>query len=81
MKKHKFQDVYVGPYRVLNASDSYVEIMKGKKRVKIHKNLIKRANANYDKEPPVSTPIISLDDLINGITFTKNHNQLNYESG
>lgn len=63
VKKHKFQDVYDGPFRVLDVSDSYVEIMKSGKRSKIHKNLIKKANAEYDKEPPMSTPVITLDNL------------------
>lgn len=52
-KKHKFDESYEGPYRVTNASESYVEIMKKGKRVKLHKNLLKRTKAEYDKEPPL----------------------------
>lgn len=63
VKKHKFQDVYDGPYRVLDVHDSYIEIMKNGKRTKVHKNLIKKSNAEHDREPPSSTPVVDLDDL------------------
>lgn len=63
VKKHKFQDVYDGPYRVIDSSDSYIEILKNGKKTKLHKNLVKKAQAQYDKEPPMTTPVISLDDL------------------
>lgn len=59
-KKHKFQNVYDGPYRVINVSDSYLTIIKNGKKYKIHKNLTKRAMAKYENEPPEITPI--LDD-------------------
>lgn len=29
VKKHKFQNVYDGPYRILDVSDKYIEIMRG----------------------------------------------------
>lgn len=61
VKKHKFQDVYEGPYRVVDISDSYLEVMRGNKKQKIHKNLTKRAQADYEVEPPQITPLISLD--------------------
>lgn len=57
-RKHKFDDVYEGPYRVVNASDSYVTVMKKGKKIKYHKNLTKKAKATYDKVPPEITPII-----------------------
>lgn len=63
VKKHKFQDVYDGPFRVVDSSDAYIEIMKNGKRTKVHKNLIKKARAEYEKEPPTSTPVVSLDNL------------------
>lgn len=45
-KKHKFDDVYQGPYKIINIYDKYVEVLRGNKRVKIHKNLIKKANVS-----------------------------------
>lgn len=63
IKKHKFQDIYDGPYRVIKTSDSYIEILKGGKKIKLHKNMVKRANAQYDKVPPLKSHIIILDDL------------------
>lgn len=62
VKKHKFQDVYEGPYRVLDVFDCYVEIMKNGKKTKLHKNLIKKAEADYETEPPVITKVIDLDE-------------------
>lgn len=58
-KKHKFDDVYEGPYRVLESNDSYVTIMRKGKRSKLHKNLLKKTRAEYDKEPPLAIPIIA----------------------
>lgn len=49
IKKHKFQDVYDGPYKVIDAHESYLEILKKGKKVKIHKNMTKRVNANHDQ--------------------------------
>lgn len=62
VKKHKFQDVYEGPYRVADVFESYIEIMKSGKRTKIHKNLVKKAHAKHDKEPPLSGQIVNLDE-------------------
>lgn len=62
VKKDKFQVTYDGPFRVTDVFDSYVEIMKGNKRSKIHKNLIKKAEADYEKEPPLKFPLVTLDD-------------------
>lgn len=61
-KKEKFQDVYEGPYRVLDSSDEYVEIMRKGKRAKVHKNLIKKSIADHDEEPPSQIPIIPFDN-------------------
>lgn len=44
VKKHKFQNVYDGPYRVTDTFDSYIEILRNNKKVKIHKNMIKKSN-------------------------------------
>lgn len=62
-KKHKFQDVYEGPYKVLDVFESYIEIMKGNKRTKIHKNLVKKSQAEQRNESPMSKQIIDLDNL------------------
>lgn len=48
LKKHKFQNVYDGPYRVINAYESYIEILKKGKKVKIHKNMTKKVNADHN---------------------------------
>lgn len=45
-KNHKFDDVYEGPFRVIDVRDSYAEILKGNKKVKLHKNLIKKVKSN-----------------------------------
>lgn len=60
-KNHKFDEVYRGPFRVINIKDSYIEVMRDNKRVKIHKNMVKKALAKYDEEPPLATPIIEVD--------------------
>lgn len=62
-KKEKFQNVYEGPYRVIDCSDKFVEIMKNGKRTKVHKNLLKKSKASHIDEPPSNIPIISMDDL------------------
>lgn len=72
-KKHKFQDIYEGPFRVINTSDSYVTIMKTGKRVKVHKNLIKKAQADYESESRPSTLSVTLDDLINDVENRSNY--------
>lgn len=47
-KKHKFDEVFEGPYRLIDISDSYVEILKGTRKMKIHKNLIKKVENPVD---------------------------------
>lgn len=49
-KKEKFQNVYDGPYEVIEAYEDYVQIMRDGRKVKIHKNLIKKSNADLDNE-------------------------------
>lgn len=48
LKKHKFQDVYDGPYRVIDAHESYIEILRKGKKVKVHKNMTKKINADHN---------------------------------
>lgn len=62
IKKHKFSDVYDGPFKVIDSSDSYVEITRNGKRTKVHKNLIKRSNSQDTDETSSVTPVVSLDD-------------------
>lgn len=62
-KTHKFDEVYRGPFRVINVKDSYIEIMRDGKKVKIHKNMVKRALAEYNEEPPLATPIIEVNQI------------------
>lgn len=59
-KTDKFQPIYEGPFEVTEAYDEYVEIKKNGKRYKVHKNLIKKANAN--------SPFPNVD--LNDINFT-----------
>lgn len=75
-KKSKFQEVYDGPFRVIDSSDAYVEILRKNKRIKIHKNLIKKANAQYDGFPVVNLnnfdkQLIEQLQLIYTIDFSK----------
>lgn len=63
VKKHKFSNVYDGPFKVTDSTDSYVEIMKNGKRTKVHKNLIKKSTAQNDDEPFTDAPVVSLDEI------------------
>lgn len=47
-KKHKFDNVYEGPYEVTDVFDNYIEIRRDRKLIKIHKNLAKPIVANHD---------------------------------
>lgn len=64
IKKHKFQNVYDGPYKVIDSSDSYIEILRNNKKVKIHKNLVKKSNIHTNEEPQ-STSSTVLSELDN----------------
>lgn len=44
-KKHKFDTVYIGPFRVVTAHKTYIEILQDGKRAKYHKNMAKKANS------------------------------------
>lgn len=59
-RKHKFDPVYEGPYRVIETSESYITVMKNGKKIKYHKNFTKKAHANYDRVPPEVTPVINM---------------------
>lgn len=48
VKKHKFQDVYDGPFTVVKVEDAYLEILRDGKRQKVHKNHVKKARADYE---------------------------------
>lgn len=63
LKKHKFDDVYEGPFKVIDTFDKYVEIMRGNKQTKVHKNLIKRSLAGLGNKQPDDTEIISLNNF------------------
>lgn len=54
LKSHKFDDVYEGPFEVINAEDVYVEILRRGKRTKVHKNLIKLSKANHKDNKDIS---------------------------
>lgn len=45
-KKHKFDHIYEGPFKVINVYDCYVEYLKNNKKHKIHKNFIKKSISN-----------------------------------
>lgn len=44
----KFQPVYEGPFEVIEAYDEYVEIRKDNRKMKVHKNLIKKLRDNTE---------------------------------
>ena len=48
VRDHKFQNVYEGPYEVVDTSESYIEVLKKNKRVKIHKDHVKKAKENHE---------------------------------
>lgn len=49
VKKHKFDNLYDGPYKVTDTHDSYIEILKNGKKTKIHKNFVKKSKINKNK--------------------------------
>lgn len=72
-KKHKFQDVYEGPYKVLDVFDSHIEILKGGKRYKIHKNLVKKSEAGQANGLPTPTQVVDLNCLDAELANRINH--------
>lgn len=51
VKNHKFQNIYEGPYEVIEESESNVTILRNNKPYKTHKNHIKKAKADHDENP------------------------------
>lgn len=46
-KKHKFDEIYEGPFKVIKSYDCFVEIIRRNKTIKLHKNMVKKAQAQY----------------------------------
>lgn len=57
----KFQPVYEGPFDVLESHDEYVEIKWDGRRMKVHKNLIKK----YNDDKTFPTINLSKSNLFN----------------
>lgn len=76
VKKHKFQDVYEGPFKVVDVFDSYIEILKNGKRTKIHKNLVKKSQTEHENGSSLSSQVANLNslnmDLIQKINYIYN---------
>lgn len=49
-KKHKFDTVYIGPFKVTAAHETYIEILQDGKKAKYHKNMVKKANSQNTVE-------------------------------
>lgn len=49
VKNHKFQDIYEGPYEVVESSESNVTILKKNKPYKTHKNHVKKSKADHNE--------------------------------
>lgn len=60
-KTNKFQNVYSGPYKVIDATDNYIEILKENRPMKVHKNLVEKAHTNDDNNTSTQFPIIKLE--------------------
>lgn len=58
-KTNKFQEIYEGPFRVTETHDDYVEFTKNNRKMRIHKNLIKKSLA---AKQPDTFQKISLDE-------------------
>lgn len=71
IKPYKFSPAYEGPYKVLDVAESYIEILKGGRRMKIHKNLVKKCLATRNNEIPI-LPIITMneDNIIESMVKT-----------
>lgn len=63
VKKHKFQNVYDGPYQVIDTFDSYIEILRDNRKMKVHKNMIKKSNIQEEEEQEDQTQVQTLDNL------------------
>lgn len=72
-KSAKYENLYHGPYRVINVNDPYLTIMRKGKKSKIHKNLVKKSIAEHAIEPPHSFPVIELNDEENLYNFMERY--------
>lgn len=61
-KTNKFQNVYLGPYKVIDTTENYVEILRDNKSMKVHKNLIKKAHSNNNNSIFTQFPIVLLKE-------------------
>lgn len=63
-KTDKFQNVYEGPFRVIEAYHDYVEILKNNRRMKVHKNLVKKSIANQNDSYPLIELTVSVMETL-----------------
>lgn len=66
VKANKFDNVYEGPFRVIDVKDQYVTIMKKNKPMKVNKDHLKISKAKHLNPPPEVFPVIepSENDLV-----------------
>ncbi|XP_055308499.1 uncharacterized protein LOC129572548 [Sitodiplosis mosellana] len=57
-KSNKFDNVYEGPFRVIEVQENYVTIMKKNKPIKVNKDHIKISKATHANPPPEVFPVI-----------------------
>lgn len=62
-KDHKFDSPYEGPYKVLSAHDVYLVIQRNGKKVKVHKNMTKKAQADYGDTNSNTRPAVELNSM------------------
>lgn len=70
-KKHKFDELYEGPYVITDLHDSYVEILKKGKKVKLHKNLIKKVKSNDTSNDTSNDNEIKIIQVVYDIKLSK----------
>lgn len=61
-KPFKFSPAYIGPYEVNEVAESYIEITRDGRKMKVHKNLVKKSLATRNDEIPMNLPIVILDE-------------------
>lgn len=69
VKKHKFQNIYDGPYRVLDTADAYIEILRENRKMKVHKNMIKKSITQDENDQNAQIQTQSLDNLSKNANF------------
>lgn len=62
VKPRKFASAYIGPYEVTDVADSYIEILKDGRKMKVHKNLVKKSYATRDNQLTTNFPIITIEE-------------------